>query len=66
MNNTLPVDVYIICNGIFIERCTVLRETRDLITLRIVSTGQGLRLRRSKIYLSEREAEEAIKNKTHK
>lgn len=53
---TLPGYVWIICNNSFIEKCEVLRETRDLITVKIMSTGQGTRLRRSKIYLSEDEA----------
>ena len=66
MKNTLPVIVYIICNSIFIEKCTVLRETRDFVTLQINSTGQGLRVRRSRIYLTEKEAKQAIANKTNK
>lgn len=66
MKNTLPAFVYIICNGIFIEKCAVIRETRDFVTMRIVSTGQGLRVRRSKIYLTEKEAKLAVTNKTNK
>lgn len=66
MKNTLPSFVYIVCNGIFIEECAVIRETRDFVTLRIISTGQGLRVRRSKIYLTEKEAKLAIADRTIK
>lgn len=57
----LPSVVYIICNGRNIEECEVLRETNDLVTLKILSTGQGTRLRRSKVYTSKDEAEKNIK-----
>lgn len=62
MKNKLPPCVYILCNGHNIEKCEVIRETRDFVTLKILSTGQGTRLRRSKIYLSE---EEITKTRTH-
>ena len=58
----LPSVVYIICNGRNIEKCEVIRETKDLITLKILSTGQGTRLRRSKIYLTELDANKATHN----
>ena len=57
----LPSIVYIICNGKNIEECEVIRETNDLITLKILSTGQGTRLRRSKVYIDKNEAEKNIK-----
>ena len=57
---TLPSFVWIICNNSFVEKCEVLKETRDLITVKIISTGQGTRLRRSKIYISEEEANKAL------
>ena len=66
MKNTLPAFVYIVCNGIFIEKCVVIRDTKDFVTLRINSTGQGLRVRRSRIYLTEKEAKRAIANMTSK
>lgn len=53
---TLPAYVWIVCNNSYTEKCEVLKESRDLITLKILSTGQGTRLRRSKVYLSEEEA----------
>lgn len=56
----LPSTIYIICNGRNIEECEVIRETKDLVTLKILSTGQGTRLRKSKIYFSEQEANKAI------
>ena len=57
----LPSIVYIICNGKNIEECEVIRKTNDLITLKILSTGQGTRLRRSKVYIDKNEAEKNIK-----
>lgn len=56
----LPSVVYIICNGRSIEKCEVMKETKDLITLKILSTGQGTRLRRNKIYLTELDANKAV------
>lgn len=58
---TLPPYVWIICNNRYTEKCEVLKESRDLITLKILSTGQGTRLRRSKIYINEEEANKTLK-----
>lgn len=58
---TLPPYVWIICNNSYTEKCEVLKESRDLITLKILSTGQGTRLRRSKIYINEEEANKTLK-----
>ena len=57
---TLPPCLCIICNNSYTEKCEVLKESRDFITLKILSTGHGTRLRRSKIYLSEEEAEKQL------
>ena len=60
-NKSLPSLVWIICNGRNVEEAEVIRETNDLITLKILSTGQGTRLRRSKVYLNREQAEKASK-----
>lgn len=52
----LPSLVYIICNGHNIEECEVIRESNDFTTLKILSTGQGTRLRKSKVYINKEEA----------
>lgn len=56
MKRELPNCVWIICNGHNIEMCEVLRETKDMVTLKIVSTGQGTRLRKTKVYKTKQEA----------
>ena len=42
--------------------CEVLRESKDMVTLKIVSTGQGTKLRKTKIYRTEQEAIIAVNN----
>ena len=55
--------VFIICNGIFIEECRILKRTKDFYTLQICSTNQGLRVRPSRVYKTKSEAEKALKGK---
>lgn len=62
MKRELPSCVWIICNGRNVEMCKVLRESKDMVTLKIVSTGQGTRLRKSKIYRTEQDAIIAVNN----
>lgn len=56
MKRELPSIVWIICNGCNVEMCEVIRETKDMVTLKILSTGQGTRLRKTKVYRTEQEA----------
>ena len=42
--------------------CEVLRESKDMVTLKIVNTGQGTRLRKTKVYRTEQEAITAANN----
>lgn len=53
---------YIICNNREVEECEVIRETGDMLTLKILSTGQGTRLRKTKAYHTEGEAKKALEN----
>lgn len=62
MKRELSSCVWIICNGRNIEMCEVLRESKDMVTLKIVSTGQGTRLRKTKVYRTEQEAIIAVNN----
>lgn len=62
MKRELPNCVWIICNGRNVEMCEVLRESKDMVTLKIVNTGQGTRLRKTKVYRTEQEAITAANN----
>lgn len=62
MKRELPNCVWIICNGHNVEMSEVLRGSKDMVTLKIISTGQGTRLRKTKVYRTEQEAVSTTNN----
>lgn len=51
---------YIIDNVRFIREVVVLRVTRDLCIIKYIDTGSTIRIRKSRLYTTEKEAKEAI------
>ena len=51
---------YIVDNGHFLREVKVLRVTRDLFTICYLDTGATIRVRKSRLFFTEKEALETI------
>lgn len=51
---------YIIDNGRFLREVTVLRVTRDLCIIKYVDTGTVIRIRKNRLYSSDKDAIEKL------
>lgn len=54
--------VYIVSNNSFIKKATVINNKGALYTLRFEETGGGTKLRESRLFKTEKEANEFISN----